>query len=171
MKTLFTTITLLIFATLMVQFTDAAETKKKEDKVRSCWFGSAEGKDIMNTMRNTTKKDCTKEEKTCLKWQVMNGDKYFVGYDCGKEANKKAAKCVNETKKDFDSVAMRPCDAGDKKPTSPGCPAKMDNKNVTVTTCYCMGDYCNFSSNLNPLGIWIMLAVAIAVATNLKIFS
>ena len=73
MKLILTAITLLIFAILLVQFTDAAETKKKEDKVRSCWFGSAEGKDIMNTMRNTTKKDCSKEEKTCLKWQVMNG--------------------------------------------------------------------------------------------------
>ena len=109
-----------------------------------------------------------------LVFNILNnciGDKYFVGYDCGKEANKKAEKCKNETKKDFDSVEMRPCDAGDKKPTSPGCPAKMDNKNTTVTVCYCMGDYCNFSNNLSPTGIWIMIAVAITAAANLKIFA
>ena len=73
MEKLFATFAILILFTLFVQFTEAADTKK--DKPRSCWHGSATGMDIMKTNRTTTKKNCTTEEKTCMKWFLKQAGK------------------------------------------------------------------------------------------------
>ena len=64
--------------------------------------------------------------------------------------------------------ALRPCDE-ETKPEN--CPDANAAKNVTVTKCYCMGDYCNLSSNLHPLAALIMITVAIATVMSSKIFA
>jgi len=82
----------------------------------------------------------------------------------------KAEKCKNSTiiVSDGKIALPRPCD-GDDKPS--GCPTTAAEKNVTITKCYCMGDNCNLSTNLCPLGFWIMIAIVIATILNSNIFA
>ena len=94
---------------------------------------------------------------------------YYVGYDCGKAEQKKAEKCKESTVDDLsvDNALMSPCMTGDDKLAN--CPGT--GTNVTVSTCYCMGDYCNFSSDLHPRGAWIMMVVCITTLMNWKSFA
>lgn len=65
-----------------------------------------------------------------------------------------------------DDSLMTPC-MGETKLDN--CPST--GTNVTVSTCYCMGDMCNFSSDLHPRGAWIMMVVSIATIMNWKNFA
>ena len=71
MDKLFATFTILVLISLVVHITEAGETKK--DMPRKCWQGWATGTDIMKTDRNTTKVNCTEEQKTCMKWYLKQG--------------------------------------------------------------------------------------------------
>ena len=76
MKNLFPAFTLIILALFAVHLTDAASNTNNQK--RRCWDGTASGKDIMNTMRNVTRKECALDEKTCLKWQIMLGNNQVI---------------------------------------------------------------------------------------------
>ena len=83
----------------------------------------------------------------------------------------KAKKCENSTivvAADAKATLPRPCDGSD-KPS--GCPTTETGKNVTITKCYCMGDRCNLSENLCPVGFLIMIAISIATFLNTNIFA
>ena len=79
MKNLFPTFTLIILALFAVHLIDAASTKNNEKRI--CWKGTASGKDIMNIskeMRKVNQTECALEEKTCLKWQIMQGNNQVI---------------------------------------------------------------------------------------------
>ena len=83
----------------------------------------------------------------------------------------KAEDCKNSTivvADDAKATLPRPCDGSD-KPSD--CPTTETGKNVTITKCYCMGDNCNLSANLCPLGFWIMIAIVIATIVNSNVFA
>ena len=89
---------------------------------------------------------------------IIIDKEYFVAYTCG-PTGKKDRKCTSSIIKDFsDATArMEPCNG--ETPLA-GCPTTGDN--VTVTTCYCEGDLCNLTNNLQPNGIWITMIGVIA---------
>ena len=83
----------------------------------------------------------------------------------------KAEKCKNSTivVEDGKTATLpRPCDGSD---TTQKCPTTEAGKNVTITKCYCMGDNCNLSANLCPLGFLIMIAIFIATIMNTNMFA
>ena len=79
MKNLFPAFTLIILASFAVHLTDAASNTNNQKRI--CWEGTASGKDIMNIskeMRKVNRTECGLDEKTCLKWQIMQGNNQVI---------------------------------------------------------------------------------------------